>query len=116
MSDPSDPIPQSPIVPVQLGLDDKFQFRCWRGIACFNKCCENIDILLTPYDIVRLTNHFGISSREFIDLYTQDSALDGHGMPGLKLRTRPGSTACINLTPEGCGVYAVGGVYAAGGA
>jgi len=38
----------SPIIPVQLALHDKFQFRCHKGIACFNKCCENIDILLTP--------------------------------------------------------------------
>jgi hypothetical protein len=26
-------------------------------------------------------------------------------MPGLKLRTRDNSPACINLTPQGCGVY-----------
>jgi len=95
----------SPILPVQLGLDDKFQFRCHRGIACFNKCCENIDILLTPYDIVRLRQRFGITSREFIDRYTVDFQMDGHGTPGLKLRTQENSTACINLTPEGCGVY-----------
>lgn len=95
----------SPIIPVQLALDDTFQFRCHKGIACFNKCCENIDILLTPYDVLRLKNHFGITAREFIDEYTVDFAMDGHGMPGLKLRTREDSTACINLTPEGCGVY-----------
>ncbi len=103
---PADPRPASPLVPVQLGLDDKFQFRCHKGIACFNKCCENIDILLTPYDIVRLKNRFGLTAREFIDRYTVDCQMDGHGMPGLKLRTREGSTACINLTPDGCGVYA----------
>ena len=97
--------PQSLLIPVQLTLDDKFQFRCRKGIACFNKCCENIDILLTPYDIVRLKNHFGITSREFIDACTTDFAMDGQGTPGLKLATKPGSAACINLTPEGCGVY-----------
>ena len=95
----------SPILPVQLGLDDKFQFRCRKGIACFNKCCENIDILLTPYDIVRLKHRLGITSREFIDAYTTDFAMDGQGTPGLKLATKPGSAACIHLTPEGCGVY-----------
>jgi len=95
----------SPILPVQLAPDDKFQFRCHKGIACFNKCCENIDILLTPYDIVRLKNRLGITSREFIDAYTTDFAMDGQGTPGLKLATKPGSAACINLTPEGCGVY-----------
>ncbi|MBI3067873.1 MAG: YkgJ family cysteine cluster protein [Betaproteobacteria bacterium] len=103
-TDPSG-TPTSPIIPTQLGLDDKFRFRCHKGIACFNKCCENIDITLTPYDIARLKNRFGISSREFIDRFTVDFAMDGHGMPGLKLRTREGSTACVNLTPEGCGVY-----------
>ena len=95
----------SPILPVQLGLDENFQFRCRKGIACFNKCCENIDILLTPYDIVRLKKRLGVSSREFIDSYTTDFAMDGQGTPGLKLATKPGSAACINLTPEGCGVY-----------
>jgi len=103
---PDNAAPASPIIPVQLQLDDKFRFRCHKGIACFNKCCENIDIMLTPYDIVRLKNRFGITSREFIDLYTIDFALDGHGMPGLKLKTRDNSTACINLTRDGCGVYA----------
>ncbi len=98
--------PASPIVPVQLDLEEKFQFRCHRGIACFNKCCENIDIMLTPYDIVRLKQRLGITAREFIDSFTTDFALDGHGMPGLKLRTQANSTACINLTPKGCGVYA----------
>lgn len=97
--------PASPIVPIQLGLDDKFRFRCHKGIACFNKCCENIDIMLTPYDIMRLKNRLGMTSREFIDACTVDFAMDGHGMPGLKLRTKEDSAACINLTPEGCGVY-----------
>lgn len=103
----NDPInkPASSVVPVQLGLDDEFRFRCYKGIACFNRCCSNIDILLTPYDIVRLKNRLGLTSREFIDAYTTDCTLDSHGMPGLKLKTKKGSTQCINLTPEGCGVY-----------
>jgi uncharacterized protein len=98
-------VPPSPVIPVQLSLDDKFRFRCHKGIACFNKCCENIDIMLTPYDIVRLKNRFGISAREFIDRFTVDFEMDGQGMPGLKLKTREGSAACVNLTPQGCGVY-----------
>jgi len=106
MSDaPDSAAPSSPLIPVQLGLDDKFRFRCHKGIACFNKCCENIDILLTPYDILRLKQRFGLTSREFIDAYTVDCQMDGHGMPGLKLKTKDSSTACVNLTPEGCSVY-----------
>lgn len=100
-----DPRPESPLQPVQLGLDDAFRFHCHRGIACFNKCCENIDIMLTPFDLLRLKRRFGLTSREFMDQYTRDYQMDAHGMPGLKLRTQEGSTACVFLTPEGCGVY-----------
>ncbi len=101
-----EPKPDSPVQPVSLTLDDRFRFRCHKGIACFNKCCENTDILLTPYDLLRLKNRLDVSSREFIDRYTRDCELDSHGMPGLKLGHREGSTACVFLTPEGCGVYA----------
>lgn len=104
--DPNEPAPAaSPIVPVQLTLDEKFQFRCHKGIACFNKCCENIDIMLTPYDVLRLKKRFGVTAREFIENETVDFTMDGQGMPGLKLRMQQGSNRCVNLTPEGCGVY-----------
>jgi Fe-S-cluster containining protein len=97
--------PASPVQPVALSLEDRFRFRCHKSIACFNKCCENTDILLTPYDLLRLKNRLDLSSREFIDRYTRDCELDGHGMPGLKLGHRERTTACVFLTPEGCGVY-----------
>lgn len=106
MSQFHEPQPSNPIVPIQLGLDDTFRFRCHRGIACFNKCCENIDILLTPYDVLRLKNRLGLTSREFIERYTVDCTLDAHGMPGLKLKTQEANTACQFLTAEGCSVYA----------
>lgn len=100
-----EPKPFSPVQPVALGLEERFRFRCHKGIACFNKCCENTDILLTPYDVVRLKNRLDLSSREFIDRYTRDSELDAHGTPGLKLGHRAGSAACVFLAPGGCGVY-----------
>ena len=105
-SEYSDPSPLTPIQPVQLGPDDTFQFRCHKCIACFNKCCENIDIMLAPYDLLRLKKRLKLSSRDFLDNFTHDFQMDGHGMPGLKLATKEGSQACVFLTPEGCGVYA----------
>ncbi len=95
----------SPINPVELTLDSEFQFNCHKRIACFNACCKNIDITLTPYDIVRLKRRFGIDSKEFVARYTVPFEMDGHGMPGLKMTTKPGSTECIHLTEEGCSVY-----------
>jgi Fe-S-cluster containining protein len=96
---------QSPIKPVQLRLDDTIQFQCRKGIACFNECCRNIDITLTPYDIVRLKRQLGLSSKEFVARHTVPFEMDHHGMPGLKLMRKLGSTECTFLTEEGCGVY-----------
>lgn len=96
---------QSPIKPVQLTLDSTFQFNCHKGVACFNECCRNIDITLTPYDIVRLKRRLGLSSSELVARYTVPFEMDHHGMPGLKMLTKPGSSECVFLTPEGCGVY-----------
>jgi Fe-S-cluster containining protein len=103
--DIQDPRPHTPVQPVQLGQDDAFQFRCHKGIPCFNKCCENIDIMLAPYDVLRLKKRLGLSSRDFLDHFTTDFQMDGHGMPGLKLGTRDDTKACAFLTKDGCGVY-----------
>ncbi|MDH3309147.1 MAG: YkgJ family cysteine cluster protein [Gammaproteobacteria bacterium] len=100
-----DPRPSSPVVPVRLGLDDKIQFRCRPGIACFNKCCQNINIMLTPYDILRLKNRLNVTSAEFLENYATSFEMDAHGMPGIRMKTKPGSSECQFLTPEGCGVY-----------
>ena len=95
----------SPIQPKELDADSEFQFDCHKNIACFNACCKNIDISLTPYDIVRLKNRLGMNSKEFVAKYTVPYAMDHHDMPGLKMVTKTGSTECIHLSEEGCGVY-----------
>jgi len=95
----------SPITPIRLDLGDSFQFSCHRDIACFNKCCQSIDIQLTPYDVLRLTKRLGLNSREFLFRHTVPFEMDGHGVPGLKLRTQDETTQCGFLTEDGCGVY-----------
>ena len=100
-----EPLPVSPVQPVMLSLEERFRFRCHKGIPCFNKCCENTDILLTPYDVVRLKKRLDLSSRELIDRYTRDCELDAHGTPGLKLGHKEGSRACVFLGADGCSVY-----------
>ena len=106
-SDPIDgPRPAaSPVEPVELRPDSRFRFRCHPGIACFNACCKNIDITLTPCDVLRLKRRLGLDSREFVAGYTVPFEMDAHGMPGLKLRTKPGTPECVFLTDKGCGVY-----------
>lgn len=95
----------SPVQPVELTLDDEIQFDCHKGIACFNACCKNIDIQITPYDILRLKRRLGMDSSEFVARYTTPFAMDFHHMPGLKMNTKPGTSECVFLTEEGCSVY-----------
>jgi len=96
---------RSPVEPLELTLESRFQFRCHPGIACFNACCKNIDITLTPYDILRLKRRQGLSSKEFVARYTVPFEMDAHGMPGLKMATKPGTAECVFLGVESCDVY-----------
>jgi len=95
----------SPVQPEQLDLDDTIQFSCFKGIECFNACCKNIDITLTPYDVIRMSRRLGLTTTQFLTLFTTQYDLDAHGMPGIKLKPVEDSTACQLMTEEGCGIY-----------
>ena len=95
----------STLVPVYLEQDDKFKFNCHQGISCFNECCKNIDIVLTPYDVLRLKNNLGITTTEFIANFANFYEVDGHGLPGLNLKTKEDMKTCEFVTENGCAVY-----------
>ena len=81
------------------------KFRCERGIACWNACCSNIDLALTPWDILRLKTRLELSSSEFLSQHTLPYELEKDGIAGVKLKPVAGGTACPFMRPEGCGVY-----------
>lgn len=105
MNESDSPFPQSPVVPVTLEGGAPLQFRCRKGIACWNACCSNIDISLTPVDIVRLKQRLVLASSEFLRDYTVPYELEQDGIAGVKLKPVEGGTACRFMTPEGCSVY-----------
>src|SRR4030066_203043 len=74
------------VVPVKLTLDSKFKFRCHKAIKCFTKCCSNIDILLTPYDILKLKNRLRLSSGEFLSKYTYVKIDENSSLPHVILK------------------------------
>ncbi len=101
----SKPFHTSPIEPIELKLNSVIQFDCHKQVSCFNACCRNIDIVVTPYDIIRLKRRFNLDSRDFVGASTTPYPMDHHDLPGLKLNTKPGTTECIFLSEEGCTVY-----------
>jgi uncharacterized protein len=105
MSQPDISIPGSPVVPNMVDGSHKIRFSCHKGIGCWNACCSNIDISLTPYDIVRLKKRLGTTSSQFLKDYTVPYEMEKDGIAGVKFRPVEGGTACRFMTPEGCSVY-----------
>ena len=94
------------IVPQRLDRESKFKFRCHPDIACFTKCCSDINIILTPYDILRMKNRLGMTSDEFLLNYTRYEHLDKIGLPVVVMNMKEGDEkSCPFVTPEGCTIY-----------
>jgi len=90
----------------RLNEDSKFKFRCHPGVSCFNECCADVNIFLTPYDIIRLKNRLGITSQEFLDKYTIIPFDKNLPYPAVLLAMREeGKKACHFVTEKGCSVY-----------
>lgn len=105
MSQPDSKPYTSPVVPVRYDGSHKIHFRCYKGIACFNACCQHADVTLTPYDIVRLKNRLGLRSDAFLRDYAVPFEFEPQGIAGVKLRTLDDNPQCLFMTEEGCSVY-----------
>ncbi|MCP4288604.1 MAG: YkgJ family cysteine cluster protein [Gammaproteobacteria bacterium] len=95
---------ESNLVPQMLDLGAKLRFRCHKGISCFNACCKQADITLTPYDVIRLKDRLGKRSGEFLKDHTVPFKMDKDGLPGAKLKTTD-EGVCKFMNEEGCSVY-----------
>ena len=94
----------SPVEPIRLEANDTLKFRCHKGVSCWNACCAQANVTLTPYDIIRLKQHLGTTTTDVLAKHTVPFELDHGGMPGLKLRTT-NDGACLFMGDEGCSVY-----------
>ena len=91
----------------RLGPDDTFNFGCQPGISCFNKCCGDVNIFLTPYDVLRMKRRLGITSTEFLKKYTLMPVHKEMKTPVVMLRMDDdGAKSCLFLAEGGCGIYA----------
>ncbi|MEA3415532.1 MAG: YkgJ family cysteine cluster protein [Thermodesulfobacteriota bacterium] len=86
--------------------DGKFRFACNKDLPCFTKCCANLNLVLTPYDVLRLKNRLKLSSEAFLKKYTISYVDQAYGVPVVKLKMNNDKTRqCPFVTPEGCSVY-----------
>lgn len=91
---------------MRLKPGDSFSFSCHPGIACFNKCCRNLNLFLYPYDVIRLKAALGIDSDRFLDQYVDVVLRDFNFFPDVLLRMADNTQrTCPFLTDGGCAVY-----------
>ena len=89
-----------------IRADETFCFDCNPEVPCFNRCCSELTLPLTPYDVMRLRRHLGLSSEDFISRHTamQRYPDTGFPMPLLRMSDMP-DEPCPFVTPAGCSVY-----------
>jgi len=94
------------IDPVRYSLDSEFKFKCHKGVKCFTKCCRDINIILTPYDIIRLKNCLSLSSEDFLTIYTEPQLLEKTDLPVVTLKLLDDELqSCPFVRDDGCLVY-----------
>ena len=88
-----------------LSLEDNFHFECRHGLECFTRCCRDITIFLTPYDILRMKNGLKMSSEDFLHAYTV-TLIGDSGLPVVALKMLDDENkSCPFVTSEGCKIY-----------
>ncbi|MBM9535880.1 YkgJ family cysteine cluster protein [Desulfobulbus alkaliphilus] len=83
-----------------------FTFHCHSEVPCFQTCCRDVDMLLFPYDIVRLKQCRQMHSSDFLKKHTRLCEGSHPFFPGLKLLlAEEDDHPCPFLGVDGCTVY-----------
>jgi len=89
----------------RLSLNDKFKFSCHKELSCFNTCCNDVNIFLTPYDVLRMRKATWLSSGDFLNRYTI-ALLGDEGLPLIVLKMiEDENKSCPFVTLDGCSIY-----------
>lgn len=90
----------------QLGADDEFCFGCHSALECFKKCCSDINIMLTPVDVLKLSRRLDISTTDFLEKYTLTPITKDLHLPVVALKMGDDHEKnCQLLGEDGCTVY-----------
>jgi uncharacterized protein len=88
-----------------LTAADSFRFACHDAIPCFTHCCRDVNIYLTPYDVLRLRRALNMGSSEFLDKYTRHFLAGKNLIPVVQFDMDSDSLYCKLVTENGCRVY-----------
>lgn len=83
-----------------------YKFKCHPGVSCFNECCRDLELVLTPYDILRMRTALGKDSIEFLRVHTFGHKDEATNFPVFNFRMgNDARKSCSFVTDEGCSIY-----------
>jgi uncharacterized protein len=90
-----------------LPAEQEFTFACHPGVPCFTECCRELDLALSPYDVLRLKKSLGLTSDQFLEQYVLVEWQEDQVLPVCYLTmVDDGRASCVFVGPQGCAVYA----------
>lgn len=90
----------------RLGAGSSFCFDCQPKLDCFTRCCSDVNIVLTPADVLGLARRIGLGTREFLERHTLNPITRELHLPVVMLRMGPApEKRCPFVTAQGCSVY-----------
>lgn len=90
----------------RIEAEESFSFSCHSGVRCFTDCCRQLELALTPYDILRLKQETGLTSTVFLDRYVIQEQEDEDAFPRFYLTmVDDGRASCVFVSDKGCTVY-----------
>jgi Fe-S-cluster containining protein len=90
----------------RLAQNETFSFTCHPGVPCFDQCCGDVNIVLTPLDVLQISRRLGMNTRDFLDEWTLNPVTKDLHLPVVMLKMKDGEgRRCPLLGEKGCSVY-----------
>lgn len=90
-----------------IAAEQPFTFACGPRVPCFTECCRELDLALTPYDVLRLKRALKLTSGAFLQQYVIPEWDEQQLFPTCYLTmVDDGRASCVFVNANGCSVYA----------
>jgi hypothetical protein len=100
------PVPEALRGRRPLSPRSSFCFDCRPDVSCFTNCCSDVNIVLTPADVLALARRTGLTTREFLDRHTLMPITKELHLPVVMLRMGDApEKRCPFVGEKGCSVY-----------
>jgi Fe-S-cluster containining protein len=92
------------VLPIMPG--EVFSFLCHKHVSCFTDCCRELELIITPYDVLRLRRATGLQSSELHQRYIIEEFTDDDRFPRFYLSmVDDGRASCVFVNHAGCSIY-----------